>query len=201
MAKLRERQKAETYKLILESARALFNELGFKKTTMRLVAAKAEIGLGTIYKYFSQKNGLLAAAIYDDLNIIMEEAFGSLDENLSIKERLLYIAGRYYAFYAIRPSLSRTYLTQLSQLEPDWLKKILELDEAYLARVANQIDLSKKTGEIKAGVDSHLVATAFHSHYLYVLTIHMALNHFEPETMLQTLGSLFDLLLEGISTP
>lgn len=201
VGKLRERQKAQTYKLILESARTLFDELGFEKTTMRAVAARAEIGLGTIYKYVSQKNGLLAAAFFDDLKRIMEKTFDALTPNLSLKTKLLYIAGQYYDFYAIRPSLSRTYLIQLSQFDSIWMKRIIDLDETYLSGVTHQIDEAKKTGEVRKNVDSYLVATAFLSHYLYVLAIHMALNCIASEPMLKDLEGLIDLLLSGISSP
>ena len=48
---------------ILDAARELFAELGFERTTMRGVAARAEVDPPLIHHYFGTKDGLLAAAL------------------------------------------------------------------------------------------------------------------------------------------
>ena len=48
---------------MLGAARELFAELGFERTTMRAVAARADVDPALIYHYFRDKEGLLAAAI------------------------------------------------------------------------------------------------------------------------------------------
>ena len=48
---------------VLSAARELFAELGFERTTMRAVAARADVDPALIYHYFGDKEGLLAAAI------------------------------------------------------------------------------------------------------------------------------------------
>ena len=48
---------------VLGAARELFAELGFERTTMRAVAARADVDAALIYHYFGDKEGLLAAAI------------------------------------------------------------------------------------------------------------------------------------------
>ncbi len=74
VGKRREKQKAETYALILESAKYLFDSVGYDKTTMRAVAIHAEIGLGTIYKHFPNKMSLLSIAFSDDLRKIFDSS-------------------------------------------------------------------------------------------------------------------------------
>jgi AcrR family transcriptional regulator len=48
---------------ILTAAGALFAELGFERTTMRAVAARADVDAALIHHYFGNKEGLLAAAL------------------------------------------------------------------------------------------------------------------------------------------
>ncbi len=196
--KLRERQKAETFKLILDSARVLFDEVGFEKTTIRAVAAKAEIGLGTIYKYFSQKNGMLAAAFHDDIYGIMEKGFQSLSNEMTLKEKLLHLAMTYYTFYAARPSLSKTYLTQMFQWDKKWMAKIMQIDAAYLEKIAGLIDDAIKKGEVKEDIDTQIAAMSYFSNYLYVLGAHVSLDTFQAESMIGMLDGFIDLLLSGI---
>ena len=48
---------------VLDAARELFAELGFERTTMRAVAARAGVDPALIYHYFGDKDGLLFAAL------------------------------------------------------------------------------------------------------------------------------------------
>jgi AcrR family transcriptional regulator len=48
---------------VLDAARELFAELGFERTTMRAVGARAGVDPALIYHYFGDKDGLLAAAL------------------------------------------------------------------------------------------------------------------------------------------
>ena len=48
---------------ILTAAGELFAERGFERTTMRAVAARADVDPALIHHYFGNKNGLLAAAL------------------------------------------------------------------------------------------------------------------------------------------
>jgi AcrR family transcriptional regulator len=55
---------------ILESARKLFSHYGFEKTTIEDIAKEAELGKGTIYLEFDNKEAILMAIIR---NFIEEE--------------------------------------------------------------------------------------------------------------------------------
>ena len=48
---------------VLDAARELFAEVGFERTTMRAVAARAGVDPALIYHYFGDKDGLLFAAL------------------------------------------------------------------------------------------------------------------------------------------
>jgi AcrR family transcriptional regulator len=48
---------------VLDAARELFAGLGFERTTMRAVAARAGVDPALIYHYFGGKDGLLSAAL------------------------------------------------------------------------------------------------------------------------------------------
>jgi len=54
---------SDTRDEILTAAGELFAALGFERTTMRAVAAKADVDAALIHHYFGNKDGLLAAAL------------------------------------------------------------------------------------------------------------------------------------------
>jgi AcrR family transcriptional regulator len=60
--KMRTTPRAEdTRRKIYEAALELFREKGFEETTMRDIAAKAEVALGGAYYYFSSKDAIVVA--------------------------------------------------------------------------------------------------------------------------------------------
>jgi AcrR family transcriptional regulator len=110
---LRQKRKAETYALILEAAKSLFEDLGFEKTTMKKIAARAGISPGAIFKHFDNKSALLASALFNDIEAVQKKAIADLPINDTAENQFLFIARRFFEYYAIRPALSRV-LVELS---------------------------------------------------------------------------------------
>ena len=61
---LTEKQSARRRR-VLDAAMALADEGGYEAVQMRDVAARADVALGTLYRYFSSKDQLLAAVRAD----------------------------------------------------------------------------------------------------------------------------------------
>jgi AcrR family transcriptional regulator len=74
MSSLRLRQKQARSEQILEAARTLFLERGYSKTNMEAIAEAAEVGIATIYTYFDNKEGVVAAIIRKDVLELQKEA-------------------------------------------------------------------------------------------------------------------------------
>jgi AcrR family transcriptional regulator len=55
------KEKIELRALILESARKLFVENGIEQTNIRSIAENIDYSIGTVYKYFKDKNAILHA--------------------------------------------------------------------------------------------------------------------------------------------
>ena len=103
----REKQKAETNALILKIAKNLFEELGFEKTTMRKIAAEAEISPGAIFKHFENKSALLASALFADIEVVQEDALNRIPQGEPVQKQFLSIAKRFFTYYSMRPALSK----------------------------------------------------------------------------------------------
>jgi len=59
--KVTQEQKQETREKIISSAVEIISEKGFRATTMKAIAQKAEVGVATIYNYFPNKDKILFA--------------------------------------------------------------------------------------------------------------------------------------------
>jgi AcrR family transcriptional regulator len=75
-------------KCILEAAEQLFAETGYANTTIRSVAGRAGLSVGTIYLYYGNKEEL-----YSELFRHQLESFSAMTEPLREKEPLAAISG------------------------------------------------------------------------------------------------------------
>src|SRR5690554_2845347 len=64
---------AETRQRILEAALSLFEEQTFETTTLRQIAARADVSLGLVYRYFDAKESFVLA-LYQRLSHAFEAA-------------------------------------------------------------------------------------------------------------------------------
>lgn len=75
----KERERRARIELIVRSASEMFATLGYHKTSMDLIAEKAELGKSTLYYYFPSKEKLLVSVLEEGL----KQFFNSLENNLS----------------------------------------------------------------------------------------------------------------------
>jgi AcrR family transcriptional regulator len=132
---------ADTRGAILVAARELFAENGFERTTMRAVAARADVDPALIHHYFENKDGLLDAAI--DLPIDPQAVLGALEvdrelagteivrrvlgvweDSPAVRDRMIAMLrtglSHEHAAALVRDVLGRTLLAGLGELvEPD----------------------------------------------------------------------------------
>jgi AcrR family transcriptional regulator len=72
MTGLRERQKADRTRRILEAASSLFRAQGYDAVRIEDIAAAAEVSAGTCYNYFSTKGDLLLAIVSMEVEEVVE---------------------------------------------------------------------------------------------------------------------------------
>ncbi|MGN1385602.1 MAG: TetR/AcrR family transcriptional regulator [Bacillus sp. (in: firmicutes)] len=66
---------------IMEAALILFAERGYDGTTVPMIAEKAKVGAGTIYRYFENKESLVNALFQDHVTKFSEMLRNCIDEN------------------------------------------------------------------------------------------------------------------------
>jgi AcrR family transcriptional regulator len=191
-------QKEETRKHILATARDLFNDAGFDKTSTRAVAARAGVGVGTVFSHFPDKSSLLIAALLDDLGTTQADAMKTLPKEGSVCERFLHLARHFYTYYAKRPDLSRTLLKEFWFVKGEWGEKLTAQAYAFVFLVGEMLELAKNRGELRPEADVLMCARAFFSHYLIVLYEGLNQPQVDVQTMLNTLKGMLDQLLAGI---
>jgi len=109
----RERNKEDKFRRIRDASLELFLSKGFDDTTTREIAARAGVGLGTVFVYAKTKRDLLFLIVNGDLERVVEEARAAFRPDRSMLENLLTIIRLHYAIYAKQPELSRLTLREM----------------------------------------------------------------------------------------
>lgn len=193
----RQRQKAETYALILDSAKSLFENYGFEKTTMKKIAAMAGISPGAIFKHFENKSALLAAALFNDIEIVQEKAIDRIVQDETVQKQFLSIAEQFYKYYAIRPALSKVLVEHSLFVEGEWAERFNTQTIRLIDKTVQLIQEAKKQKKIKENIDSKQLASAFFSHYLFILILCVKEPKIDSAFALGLLAPLINLTISG----
>lgn len=92
-------------KVILNAALELFSEHGFHDAPMAQLAASAHVGVGTIYRYFNDKDGLIQS-LYNDVDATLQQAIiEGVDSTLSTREQFKKIITNLLQYLYAHPSV------------------------------------------------------------------------------------------------
>jgi AcrR family transcriptional regulator len=119
----KQKEQALRKKAILDSAREVFFEKGFRSTTMEDIAHGCDLAKGTIYLYFKSKEDLYISLVVEGLNLLRDDLNSIRDLPLDADRLLGEILRVYFAFYQKNPKYFR--LIFLSS-QPDVRERVRE---------------------------------------------------------------------------
>jgi AcrR family transcriptional regulator len=105
----RAQERVRRREAILQAARAVFAEHGFRRATIDEVAARAEVGKGTVYLYFSGKEDILAELLLRALDELGRRLQAANDDCPVVHpdQRLRALADAYLTFAQNAPDYFR----------------------------------------------------------------------------------------------
>ena len=183
--------------MILDGATKAFTQFGYKATTMDLVAKLANVGKGTIYTFFKNKEELFDEIFTSLLKEMREIADEAIDEkNNSFSENL------HLALFAILEFRKNHQLTikifqENAELGTSAVKEMIEKMEQMIIRyIKLKVKEAIDKGDIKP-CDPEL--TAFVMVKLYIALIFDWEKRYEPLTKEEVAESLELYILKGLS--
>jgi AcrR family transcriptional regulator len=166
--KSRHARKEATQARILDVARLHFERHGFDAASIRAIAAASGVATGTVLLHFTDKTGLLHAALYEDLEAAIARCLVAKTRG-SLLARTSAIAGHFYAYYAARPKLSRTLLRESLFAEEPWRARFNHQVLRVTTHVALLAEQAKARGELAPTTDAGLLSVAFAAFYYLAL--------------------------------
>ena len=182
--------------MILDGATKAFTQFGYKATTMDLVEKIANVGKGTIYTFFKNKEELFDEIFTSLLMEMRKIADEAIDEKNSFSENL------HLALFAILEFRKNHQLTikifqENAELGTSAVKEMIEKMEQMIIRyIKTKVKEAIEKGDIKP-CDPEL--TAFVMVKLYIALIFDWEKRYEPLTKEEVAESLELYVLKGLS--
>lgn len=195
----RGRGKLDKLARIETAGRVLFARRGFDATTTRAIAAKADIGIGTLFLYFAKKEDLLVHLFHRDIGAVVERMSAGLPAR-PLRAQLLHMFDALYAYYGRDPALSRVFIKELLFLDAPRRDRVAAFTLDFLERIVGLITAAQARGEIAAGLEPRQLAYAAFGLYCFTLINWLGGGLDDPEVARAQLRASLDLLLAGLAT-
>ncbi len=154
-----EKLPAEKRERIMRVAREEFANNGFEHTSIQQIAKKSDISVGSVYKYFENKESLFAMIVQDGLSSLEELLLGlaSSEDDILIKAEKIIRA--LLKFSKEKPELVKLYCSLTTGGNSEFLNELSQRIEAVSASIYTQtISIAQETGDVRSDVNSAFFA-------------------------------------------
>jgi len=163
MAGLRERQKADRERRILEAATGLFREVGYDAARIEDIAERAQVSVGTFYNYYQNKGDILLATVGMEVEEVLAAGDGIVaDPPLDVFEALSRLINQYYdhsLFYLSKEMWRTAMALSIQHPETPFSKRYTALDARLCTQVSTLIQRLQLKGIVVAGIDTSAVGS------------------------------------------
>jgi AcrR family transcriptional regulator len=167
---LRERNKAERRRRVLEAARAVFLENGYENATTREIAARAGVAVGTVFVYARDKRDLLMTIVNDDLEAVTDASFAALDANAPFLEKLIALFEPRYRYWVRDPEISTFALHETAAARvkdvPSETERFYRRRHRMLDKIAELVAQEQRAGRLGMPDDPEAIALFLMGTYL-----------------------------------
>lgn len=156
---LRERNKIDKLRRIKAAARELFVAKGFDDTTIREIASRADVGMGTVFLYADNKRDLLFLIANDELEATTSAAVASFRPDTPVLANLMRAYRHHYEFFGQQPELSRFMLREMMFYDSGrQAQRFQATRERFIALLTDIIGAGQERGTIQRGETADFVA-------------------------------------------
>lgn len=195
----RELNKRDKRRRIQSAARALFTKNGFENTTLREIARKAGVALGTLSLYADDKRDLVLLIFSEEIAALIERAAKVPRKDQSLADQLTAFFGEFYKEYARQPTLYRTLLREnLFYGKSTHSAGFKENVSRIVGCIESLVIAQQKAGRIPAGIDPTLVGR--HFFFVFFAAVRWWITDDKPAAKdgIAELKRLFGLTVSGL---
>jgi len=196
---LREKKKLETRERIRAAAAELFTRHGYGAATMRQIAARAHVGLGTLFNYAEDKRDLVFLIFNEELNAITDVALAAPRPGQPLAAQLLAVFAAHYRWLATQPALARILLQELTFYSSGKQAATFHsIRKRLIDGVASLVRQAQERGEMQGKEEPALIARHIFFTYSASLRWWIAAPRPNPEKGVADLRRLLKLQFDGL---
>ena len=197
---LREQNKHEKRQRIRSAAAELFKRRGYTAATMRQIAHRAHVGIGTLFNYAEDKRDLVFLIFNEELAALsVAEAADAKDER-TLAEQVIAVFGPHYHFFGGNPVLSRILLQELTFYSTGkQAEAFMTIRQGLIDRIESLVATAQRQRRIRSKEAPELIARHFFFVYSAAVRSWIASERPDPKAGLAELKRLLDLQINGLS--
>jgi len=198
-AGLRERKKLATRERIRAAASELFARRGYSAATMRQIARRAHVGLGTLFNYAEDKRDLVFLIFNEELNAVTDVALAAPRPGQSLADQLLAVFRVHYRWLAAKPALARILLQELTFYSSGKQAATFHAIRGRLIEgIEDLVEKSQSRGKIRSVESPALIARHIFFVYSASLRWWIAAPKPDPAAGVADLRRLLKLQISGL---
>ncbi len=156
---VREKSKRERQDRIMMAARNMFAEHGYDATTLRQVAERSGLGLGTLFNYISDKRDLIYLVFNHEASLACDVSLAAPRPWQSFPEKILGMVEPNYRLFGSEPVLSRILLSEVLQHTPGFhLAEHVGIRDRFIRGMEEVVAEAQQSGEIASNESPQLIA-------------------------------------------
>jgi AcrR family transcriptional regulator len=192
--------KSDKLRRIKASARSLFLRKGYDETTMKEIARRAGVGVGTLFSYASDKRDLLFLIYNDELQQVTQTGFSDGTHKGSFLTNVVAAFSGYYAFFAREPEFMRHVLREIMYYSsgPE-APRIIRGREMIMTGLNLLIADAKRKGQIASASNNMAIAKVIFSIYQGEVRQWLAGTKPAPAEGLRALHDALRILVNGLT--
>ena len=132
----RARRREETRRKLIDAAQRLFAAKGVESTRINEITEEADVGFGSFYNYFEDKEAIVQAVL-SEATIRHGERIAELTGDLDDPAELISVAHRYFV--------------RLAGTDPEWAWLLVRLDDTHEIVLKNLGPFARR--DLKRGID------------------------------------------------
>lgn len=136
----RARNQAARRERVIAAAVDLASDGGYEAVQMRDVAARADVALGTLYRYFPSKDHLLIAALAEQVSTLQRRLAQKPPRGPSPADRVVDVLRRASRALEREPRLTAALVTALSSADPSVAEAKQEVNDILASVIADAVD-------------------------------------------------------------
>ncbi len=198
-AGLRERKKLATRERIRAAAAELFTRHGYGAATMRQIARRAHVALGTLFNYAEDKRDLVFLIFNEELNAITDVALAAPRPGQALVDQLLAVFRVHYRWLAGKPALARILLQELTFYSSGKQAATFHgIRKRLIDGIEDLVRRAQKAGKIRSGEKPAVIARHIFFVYSASLRWWIAAPKPDPQAGATDLRRLLKLQIEGL---